>query len=230
MPVVTITENDKTTYYAVTDADESRVDGLVNEYKLSENNSREYVEHALRKEYLRRLTEHAYECAQLAHLVQNPPDDDDLLGNLKLQERLARKIAKDAIWLRSYDPFTGLTADAVARPDGEYGTCLRIDCRSGFKDDDDNIRHVSSLGDDESWGDTDSALWARDPWLRDHFAAMEQEKAAKEVERQDTPAAAKLFDQAIALMRRGGKLNDRARARKAKTIANKTVRRKRRTA
>lgn len=219
MPIVTTTEDNKTVYYSITEANENCVDSLVTEYKLSEGDNREYAEYALRKEYLRRLTEHAYDCAQLAHFVLNPLDDEDPLHGLKLTERLAAKTAKDAVWLRTYDPFTGLIAEAVNGKDhgSEYGTGLLLDGEC-----------VSSL-DDDSWAGTDHALWLSNPWRRDHFARMEQEKADKEAALQFTPAGQKRVTKAIDAVTEAFGYAKKLKKRSEKTVANKTVRRGKRT-
>lgn len=220
MPIVTITKNDKTTYYAVTDASEASINSLVSEFKLRDCGSHEYAEYALRKEYLRRLTEHAYECAQLADLVTREPSDEELLSRLKIKERLAEKVARDAVWLRTYDPFTALLAEVVNAP-GDYGTHLRIDCSSESEED---VRYVSSL-DDHSWDDTEHALWARDPWRRDHFARIAQEKAEKEAAREFPPVAEKRITKAYEAYRgaidAAQKEKTAAEARKAKRTSKR---------
>lgn len=219
MPIVTLTEDNKTTYYPVSEADECRVDAVVDVYKLNEgSNSREYAEYELRKEYLRRLTEHALECAQLAHLVVNPPDDDEQIANLGMTDRLAKKIAEGAVWLRTYEPFTGLVADVAARKDKDgketYGTGLQID---------DEV--VCSL-DGDSWEATDQAMRAASPWRRDHFARMEQEKAEREKGNgYKSPKANQLIADSVSLLNKAIATEKRYEARKAKAVANKTTRR-----
>lgn len=221
MPIVTLTENGKTTYYAVNDADESHRDGLAHDiehYRVAESNSREYAEHALRREYLKRLTEHAYDCAQLAHLVANPQDDEE--PTLKLTERLAERIAKSAIWLRSFEPFTALTAEVV-EPEGEdkYGTGLLL-----------NNELASGFYDDRTWDASKHALMNLDPWRRDHFARIEREKTEKQEAAKLTPAGAKRVDKARKALYAAYDYAEKLKKRSTKTIANKTVRRSKRRA
>jgi hypothetical protein len=211
MPIVTITENDKTTYYAVTEGNECAPWALVKEYKLTSRTDRRYAEHDLREEYLRRLTEHAYECATLAHLVLNPPDDEeDLLGDLKVTDRLAGKVAKDAVWLRTYDPFSGLIAEAV---EVEHGTGLRF-ARALSED-----QVVSSL-DNNSWPASERALNAVDPLWRDGQARQEKESADAEDARH-TPAERKRIKAAAKRFWATVNRDDKPK----RTVANKTVRR-----
>jgi hypothetical protein len=218
MPIVTLTENDRTYYCAVTDGDECRVDAVVQEYKLDEGGTREYVEHALQTEYLKRLTEHAYNCAQLSHFVENPPDDvDDLAGRLQIVRRLVAKAAETAVWLRTYDPFTGLTAEVVGRKgeDGKdtYGTGLQVDGEC-----------VSSL-DDDSWEDTARALRARHPMRLAADRRIAQEKTAKDLASSYTPAGQKRVDAAVMALRSAVDYATKLKKRSEKTVANKVLRR-----
>ena len=222
MPVVTLTEDNETRYYAVTDGNECDTEALVQEFKLSESNSREYVEHELQKEYLRRLTEHAYDCAQLAHLVRNPTDDETQIGHLGLLERLADKIAENAIWLRTYDPFTGLTAEAV-RGGERAATGLQIVTGSPF-DAEHETETVSTLGND-SWGATEHALRIRSPWYRDEALRRQKAKAAEY-----TPTEEKRIAEAAKALRTAIGRASKRKKRSEQAVANKTLRRSKRRA
>lgn len=213
MPIVTLTKDNKTRYYAVNDADEISLDALAHDtehYQIAETSSREYAEHALRREYLKRLTEHAYDCAHLAHLIEHPPDDET--PTALNPERLAKKIATSAVWLRSYEPFTALTADVVGHENDEYGTALVL-----------SENRVTGLYDDRTWSASSLALMDLDPWRRDNEARIAREKAEKEAERELTPAAQKRVAKAWDEIRRASKLT------KVRAAANKTVRRAKRS-
>jgi hypothetical protein len=210
MPVVTLTENNQPRYYAVTHGNEGEVAGLVTEYLLSDGNNREYVEHTLKQEYLKRLTEHAYDCAHLAHFVLNPPDDEEQIACLGIVDRLARKITEDAVWLRTYDPFVALTADAVDAPEGQHGTRLMLD------------GELASSLDADSWEVGDRVLRRRDPRWRDIDARVAKERAeedaAREAKHRYTPAGEKRVAEArdafVAACDYARKLKERSEARR----------------
>jgi hypothetical protein len=239
MPIVTVTENEKTIYYPVHHADECRVDAVVDEYKLNDgSNSREYAEHALRKEYLKRLTEHAYDCVTLRRLLEaGEPGDDEPTRDFDLVGKLALKIAHGAIWLRTYEPFAGLTCDvgAATQEDGtQWGTCMEIDCTRPHEKEPD-IRRPSAL-DDASWPDTEHALWAHDPWHRDHFARIEAQRAAereagkreyeRDYKKRYTPSQRRKLKKARDMILAIADEQDAKKKSKSKTVANKRVRRK----
>lgn len=165
MPIVTLTENKKTRYHAVSEGCEIRLTAVVEEYGISDHGSREYAEHALKREYLKQLSEHAHDCMLLAHLVRNPPEDDGTAAHTKLAANLVDRVETRAMWLRTYEPFAALCAEVS---EGKGCTTVLI-----------GDEHVSTLYD-QSWEASQHAMWESDPWRRDHYASIEQEKAEKE--------------------------------------------------
>lgn len=201
MPVVTVTKNEKTTYVSVTAADECRLDAVVSEYGLDEHGTREGAEHRLKTYYLEKLTQHAHDCAVLAHLITTEPehpDDEAPVNWIGTRDEIAQRVARDAIWLRTFEPFAGLTADVDMR--SEYGTGMKI-----------GAEVVSSL-DNDSWDATSNALRLDSPMWRARRAADAAEEAGRQAvaDRVRKSGIVKKLDRIV-----NGK----------KTIANKRVKR-----
>ena len=219
MPIVKIEENGESMYVGCSEGFEIRVSAVAEEYEVCRSRARDVVEHSLREYYLKRLEEHAHDCALLGHLVANPPDDSESrLPSLRAVDRLAHKVVEDGIWLRTNDPFVSLYADVVRdNPDetkGTYGTQLQAEDGEGMYP-----------ADEDGWDDSSAILRKRSPWWR----ARKEEEQRAEREREEkyalkSPKAKRLVDEAAKLVDEAGKAEKRATARRAARGARKTRR------
>lgn len=200
MPILAVTKGKKTTYIGVREFEEYPGE------KVVEAPHRGYVEHRLKLDYLDRLEQHAKDCAMLAHLVDNPPNEN-AADFLQLTQALATKVSEDAIGLRTYDPFVVLCADAAgtAEVDTEHSR-FAVDYS------------------DKSWSDSVLVLRSRDPVQREHDARMKEaeENRRKENEAKIPPRTRRAIETVAAYITRDRK--------KAKRAPSKNARRTKRRA